>query len=620
MTLGEPIPRRTLGLACLFAACAACAATLVGSDDPDMFHHLALGREIVRSGLFTDERFTFPSLGQPAGVALYWLGSVLIYLWHALLGDAGLSLLPAALGALLCVVLIIDAAPRGERHSPLTLAAAALPVALALETFRYRAVPRPEVFGAVLLAWTMWAIRRFEEGRRLPLLLFPAVAILWTNLHPSIAIAFVPLSLLVLATAARAALARSRSAADAARRSWRPAAIAAAVLGTGILATALRPGFASTLSIAIRFALTTLGLGETVAAGHPSILNVARTVLEMQGGGAALFTSPVGALIALSALSFAARWRSLRARELLTVAAFAVLPFAAVRFALFFAVVAAPIAARNFGAALAALPPRVGRVPTRSLATAACVAAALASLPLGALAPHIRFGSGVAYEAFPVRAADYLEAAGFQGRLFNTFHLGGFLEWRRVGPPYQDGRGGAPPEDAPGATAGPLDRAAFAPLDERYRFDALVLAYPAVDPDVARFVGPSAFSPDPERWALVAFDDGGLLYLRRDGRYAELAARDEFKVASPANLFLLSAQPPAFPTLLAELRRAVVEAPRCVRCRYLEAELALASGLPREAAATAAEAIPLAYGPARAALESVAGRAGLALAGERPLP
>jgi len=607
----KPLPRRDLAIAALAIACAAFAGTLVLSDDPDMFHHLALGREIVRVGLFSDERLVFPTMGRPAGVAPYWLGSVAIYLWHALLGDGGLSVLPAALGALLSFLLVADAAPRGRGHSALTLAAAALPVALALETFRYRAVPRPEVFGAVLLAWTMWAIRRFEDGRSRALLAFPAVAILWTNLHPSTAVALVPVALLVLSSAAGRALARFRPVLHDALP-WRRIATAAAILGAAVLATWIRPGFASPLGFAVRFVLTTLGFGDATA-GDPALRNIARTVIEMQGGGVALWISPVGALVALSVLSFVANRRALRLREVLTVAAFAVLPFAAVRFALFFALVAAPIAARNLGAALARVPGSVGRLPVRGLAAAACALAALASLPFGARAPHVRFGSGIAYEMFPVRAADFLEAAGFEGRIFDTFHLGGYLEWRRVGPPYQDGRGGAPPEDAPGATTGPLDRAAFAPLDERYRFDALVLAYPSVDPEMGRLVGPAAFAPDETRWALVAFDDGGLLYLRRDGRYAQLAARQEFRLASPANPFLLSTAPELLPGVLAELRRAAYEAPRCVVCRYLEAEVALAAGFAGEASSAAAAALPLAYGPARSALESVAGRAALAL-------
>lgn len=658
MSITSPLPRRALVAALALSAVAAAAGTLIRSDDPDLFHHLALGREIVRSGLFHDERLVFPTLGQPAGVAPYWLGSVVLYLWHALFGDAGLSFLPAAFGALLCALLLVDATPRSSRHSALTLAAATLPVALALEVFRYRAVPRPELFGALLLAWTMWAIRRFEEGRQLPLLLFPAVAALWTNLHPSTAVALGPLALLVASLAARAARARWRRTVPAAasgaatgapvpeeggppghvlearapvleeipgtaaapgERSFAPAALAGAILLAGTLATALRPGFESTVTVALRFVLAAFGAGGGPGGPvDPGLRSVARSVLEMQGGGAALWTTPAGALIVLAGLSFLLAWRAARPRELLTVAAFAVLPFAAVRLALFFAVVAAPIAARNLGAALSRLPPRLGRVPAQAGAAALCAAAALASLPLGDQAAHIRFGAGIAWEAFPVRAADYLAAAGFRGRLFDTFHLGGYLEWRGVGPPYQDGRGSAPPEDQPGATTGPLDRAAFAPLDAKYRFDALVLAYPSVDPAYAQLVGPAAFSPDPARWALVAYDDGGLLYLRRDGRYADLAARDEFRYASPANAFLLQTPPAALPAVLADLRRSVVEAPRCIVCRYLEAEVALACGLPAEAASAAAAALPRAYGPVRDALASVAARAAAAGVPRRP--
>jgi hypothetical protein len=627
VTISEPIPRRTLLLALAGAACAALLGTLVRSDDPDLFHHLALGREIARDGLFIDERLVFPTLGEPVGVAPYWLGSVVIYLWHLALGNAGISFLPAALGAVLCVLLLVDAAPRGGRHTVLTLAAAALPVALALETYRYRAVPRPEVFGAVFLAWTMWALRRLEEGRILPLLFFPAVAALWSNLHPSTAIALVPIALFALGSAADAAVARWRGG-PAETRSLRPALIAAACGAAGLLATAARPGYVSTAGEAFRFALAALRLGGGAAAGGQTALGtVARHVQEMQGGGTELWATPVGALIVLCAISFVASWRTLRVREVLTVVALAVLPFAAVRFALFFAVVAAPIAGRNLGAALSRLPERSGSVPVRALAAALALLAllallaALASLPYGAQAPHIRFGSGIATELFPVRPADYLDAARFGGRLFNTFHLGGYLEWRRIGPPYQDGRGSRPAEDEPGATTGPLDRASFAPVDARWRFDALVLAYPAIDPEVGRLLGPRAYTPDPETWALVAFDDGGLLYLRRDGRYSALAAQDEFRVASPANPFLLQAPPEALPGILAELRRSVVEAPRCVRCRWLQAEVALACGLPAEAATAAAEALPLSYGEAREALRSVAARAAAALpAGRAPRP
>ena len=76
----------------------------------------------------------------------------------------------------------------------------------------------------------------------------------------------------------------------------------------------------------------------------------------------------------------------------------------------------------------------------------------------------------------------------------------------------------------------PLDPARLAALDARFRFDALVLAAPdrdaAAEEGLRRLAPRTDVAADRATWALVAFDDGGLLYLRRDGRYAERAARD----------------------------------------------------------------------------------------------
>jgi hypothetical protein len=604
----QPLGTRALAVVALGVAGVAFLATLVRSDDPDMFHHLALGREVLRLGWPpAAEPFLYPLRGQTTGPLPYWLGSLVIYGSHAAFGEAGLSFLPAAVGAALAVVLLLDAAPRGGPHRLASLACAALPVALALETYRYRAVARTEIFSALLLAVTMWAIRRFEDGRPRALLVVPALAVLWTNLHPATALALAALAVVVAAGAAQAILHRATGRLLPGTPTWRQLATAAAVGVATALASLVTPSPANPLRAALSFAAATLGLDGGRAAGADGALaNALAAAGELRGGGAALWGTPAGVLVALTAASFLLRPRAIRPRELLTFAAFAALPFEAVRYAVFAAIVAAPIAARNLAGAVAALPARPGGVPLRGAAAAALAIAALASAPLGAQAPHIRFGAGLAPGAFPVRGVDYLEAARFEGRLFNTFHLGGYLEWRRVGPAFQDGRGGTLPEDAAGAIAGPLDPVRFAGLDGRYRFDALLLAYP--DPSTAPLAAMGVFDPDAATWALVAFDDGGLLYLRRTGRYAELAARDAFRSVAPASPEFVR-PPPDLPAALAELRRSVAEAPGCLRCRFFLGEVALAAGLPEEAAAAVAPALAQARGEDREVLASVAARA-----------
>jgi hypothetical protein len=606
----EPLPRRTLLGFALGVAAIAFLATLVRSDDPDMFHHLALGRQIVRSGLPALEPFVYPMRGELTGPPSYWLGSVAIYASQALLGDVGVSLLPAAIGALLALVWLADARPRLGRHTAISVAAALLPIALALETFRYRAVARTEIFSAALLAVTMLAIRRFEEGRPRALLAFPLLAVPWVNLHPGMTVAFAVLGIHLASEAAAFLVRRWRDRPVPSAPTARSLATLAAVIALGLAATTLNPAPGNPAVEAFRFVTTALRAGGAAPGAGGAGGAVLRNVQELRGGGMALFGTPAGVLILVSALGFALRWRSVRLREVVTVATFAALPFVAVRFALFFAVVAAPIAARNLGEAASALPRHAGGIPARATAAVALAVAAIASIPLGALAPHIRFGAGTARGIFPVRGADYLESLKFGGKLFNSFHFGGYLEWREIGPPFQDGRGVVRPEDAAAAMAGPTMWPLFVPLDARYRFDALLMAYPGGDPASGASLG--MFEPDRSTWALVAFDDAGLVYLRRDGAYAEAARRDEFRVAAPTYP-MLQLPPRDLPGELADYRRAVREAPDCFRCRYFLGELALAAGAPDEARIAVTPVVARAFGRERAVLESVVARAGEAL-------
>jgi hypothetical protein len=216
----------------------------------------------------------------------------------------------------------------------------------------------------------------------------------------------------------------------------------------------------------------------------------------------------------------------------------------------------------------------------------ACAAAAVAALPLAAAEPTFCPGAGLRPGAYPVRGVDYLEKLGFKGRLFNTFQFGGYLEWRGVGPPYQDGRGMILPGEERAAMAGPLDRHAFLALDRKYRFDALLLAYPDESPAssarLQSMLGDGDWAADRATWSLVAFDDGGLLYLRRDGAHADRAAADEYVDAMPANA-AFSPRPDRIPALAAEFRRSVRESPGCALCRYYDGLAALSLGRAGEA-------------------------------------
>jgi tetratricopeptide (TPR) repeat protein len=574
--LQKPLDRRWLVAAAVLAAAFGFLAYLTEVRDPDMFHHMAYGRDIAQHGLRTEEPFLFPLQGTQTGPMPYWLGSFILYLWASAFGDGSMAWFSAIFGALIALVLLLDSKPRRGPWTATSLLATAAVLVPLLSFGRYRAFARPELLATVLLALVMWAIRRFEEGQPRLLYALPVLAILWTNLHPSVPVAVVPIGVMVAVGLLIHALRRVTRRDLAEVPSLRALGYATAVGAVTLLAALLSPSPFNPLVTSLRFALSSLGfenVGPSAVAAMERMLPFAkRMVLEMQPLGWSSLNDTFGVVLGITALGFLANLRRLRLRELVTVAAFAYLGFSAGRFAVMMAVVAAPITARNLGEALEQLPERWWAGWARPAAAVSLLAATIAGCAFFPVPSVVRFGTGLRHYAFPVRAVDYLIANRIEGRIFNTFHFGGYIEWRTNRMTYQDGRGLISPGDEDASVSGPQNYGLFYGLDRKYRFEALVVNYPQPDPATASSLASSNpdadWGADRRFWALVAFDDGGMLYLRRDGRYAALIARDEFRVVRPANTYLSIPQDQSA-QYLTELRRSVAAAPACVRCRQL---------------------------------------------------
>jgi tetratricopeptide (TPR) repeat protein len=611
--LARPPSRRGLLLWLLFLAACALLAGLTGLRDEDTFHLLADGRDLLRRGGPPEvERFLHPFAGAPEGLTPSWLASLAIYGSYALLGDAGPVLLAAVLLAAIVLVLAVDG--RDGDATWAELAAGAVPVALAVAVLRPRAVARPEMLANVLLALTLLLVRRYEAGRARSLLAVLPVVLVWTNLHQS-AVAGVAAVGIHAACAAVLLLAlrgeRPPGAGEpsggasgpgallappASRPGWR-AAHAALVTGLALVVAGAHLGAGSPVRAAVAFVRSQVSPSPGVAGQAPDVVFdlMRRSIVELQPLGRPDWLGPFGILVALTALSFVPSLRRSSLREALTAAAFVLLAIPTRRFSATAAVVLAPIAARNLATAFRRRPAALGRA--RAVLPAASAAAALAVAASLVADPSIPFGTRFLAEKFPVRGAAYLRAIGFEGRLFNSFGLGGYLEWTLDRPVtvFQDGRGRLRPGDELAAFSGPSHGDAFEALDGRYRFDALVLAYPDLAPGVREILAASRRGSDwaapRDRWALVAFDEGGLVYLRRDGRHAARAAADEYRLLLPANDFPLDRLRDAASAeaLLAELRRSVREAPWCRGCRDWLGMALLQLGREDEAAWVAGE-------------------------------
>lgn len=566
----------------LVAACAFLAG-LTELRDYDMFHHLAVGRDFLRRrGFPSEDPFLFPLQGERATPLPYWLGSVVIFLSERALGDAGPVYLAGLLGALLFVVLFLDSvSPSRQDLTLVELLVAAGPLALALALFRERAVARTELFANVLLATTLFALGRHERGKSRLILAFPLLAVAWMNLHPSLLAGIAVLAIAVAVGLAQLGAARVVPRLVREKPPVRRIAVAAAVAGAGVLAAGLlNPNLFDPFRTAWRFALASAHLGGGIAiapvgAGTSSF--VKQFVTEMQPLPLDGWLGPFGLLVALTALSFAGG-RRVSVREAITVALFAALAAQTRRFTTLAAIVAAPVAARNLVGGVARLRGRFGDPAARIAGVPAALLLAYGAFSVASV-PGIRFGVGLRADAFPVRAVDYLAARG-PGRVYNTFHYGGYLEWRLDRPVFQDGRAIYREGEGQFAAEDLGHYPRFAALDRRYRFDAIVIAYPPLTPEIAEMLAGTGGADHDwiaprDLWSLVAFDDGGLLYLRRDGRYAAQAAADEYRFVLPGNPLTRArlANHDFARGLAADLERCLAESPGSRRCREQLAEV-----------------------------------------------
>jgi Tfp pilus assembly protein PilF len=567
------LPRSGVTLAAVAVGLAAFLLSLTELRDWDTFHHLAYGREILRGGGFPGEDpFLYPLAGQPAGPPLSWLSSILIYLSWLAGGDGGPVVLAALLVSGVAVVVFLDGRDGDRTLGGVLLALA--PVALVLALSRGRAVARPEAFANILVAGTMLVLHR---GR----LLSPGGAalvafgvVLWANLHASVLLGVVLVLVYVAVNTALGAVpGADGSMAEipaAPPLAWPLAGVVAGVSAAGVLTPAGFAPFVGALGFARAAVGLEVGAPSGVGGGASEVGQLLKhAVGELSPMSLAMWLGPYGWLVAATAGAGVLAGRRANIRELLTCAATAFLAARAQRFGPVAMIVMAPVAARHARAALERVPMKFRRA-ARVGAAGIAVAGIGASGWIMADLPSLRFGLGVAKHV-PARAADYLESMRFEGRLFNTFHFGGYLEWRLGLKVYQDGRGRLPPGELAPALVGPSSPSWFEMLDGRYRFEALVVQHPRVSGQAFELLATQArdrdWAADRRTWALVAFDDGGLLYLRRDGVHGALAARDEYRFARPANPANILPRADELPGVVADFERSLREVRDCARCR-----------------------------------------------------
>jgi hypothetical protein len=379
-------------------------SSLATVGDPDLFWHLAQGRQTVTDGLARVDMFSWSVNGLPV-LTDQWLGQVIWYEAYAAFGWTGIILLRALLVA--AIVTLIVAAALAAQRRPIVAAIAALP---AIALTRYAWTERPQLMGLCCFAALILLLCASAERPRL-LIAVPPLIVLWANLHASFALG------LAVSTIVGAELWLRRP--DARR-------LVGGVVAVSVLATLLTP---SGVSI------------WTSAGGH--FLAPPRVVLEE---GVPDVTQPYGfvfAFVVLAVLVTAQLAPPAALRDVALLIPVLFVSMTAARHTPFFAVASVPYLAANAPAAISAIGARLRIVPRLPL-FADRVPAPRIDLLTGAIALAAVIAASAAARGEPNLAAypaGVLSSLPPGPGVVNDYDWGGFLIWYAPATPvFIDGR------------------------------------------------------------------------------------------------------------------------------------------------------------------------------------
>jgi hypothetical protein len=424
----------------------------------DFGTHIAIGREIIRSGSVADKEFlNYPSLGMhiPNGE---WGFQALLYLVFSAGGVYAVSFLCWAV--VFGIYLLL--------HRSMTLRGAdpylAVFAIFAFSGFlRIRIQPRPEIFTYLFTALTIFLFAEYYFGEKKRLLyLFPPLIIVWANMHPSYLIAFALCGAFFVDGLARAAW-RKELRWDQLKQWVIPPVL---VGGAGLIVCGLNPhGYDAILT-----PLHLLSRGKGGGGGGSSILMSISELTPVKGTGLYLYYKAAAGFVALSlllggvgrriylldlflfAIAFKGAWDSARAVSMMGLF---LSPGASLHLTGFFGVLGewfapklAPIQhdtvkdrkrkkkKKEKKEAVKPAPPvepTRGSLPWGRVAASTVIifaVVAFGTVTLSFSFTQLQYGIGMTEHKFSFAAAEFLRKYPVPGKMFNFFDIGGFLDWQ----------------------------------------------------------------------------------------------------------------------------------------------------------------------------------------------
>jgi hypothetical protein len=377
--------------------------------DSDLGRHLTIGRYILSSHEIPTHdllSFTKPGESRPP---YEWLAQVLFALLYEALGLDGVVLLTCIAIAAAFSVVYLDCVRRSDAPIFSLLITAWAAVASSLHW-----LPRPHIFSFLFFAvWVSW-LERLRRGERLQMWLFPALMLVWSNMHGGFVFGFLALG----AYLAGWILESVRGRADR-------------NIGSRLLMAGVISGVASVLT-------PDLWRNWEAVLNNRSSYVISRTVETMPLQIATRGGWPFLGLLTLAMILLGARRLRSPAGHIFLLVGLTVASFVVIRNIPFFAIAAAPILC-EWGSTLLNkirdwhhIEARIQELEAGfqpfvwSSVFVLVVVCALGYREITHRPPIFGFRSDV----LPVKAADWLSLHPQNGRMFNDFNWGGYLLFR----------------------------------------------------------------------------------------------------------------------------------------------------------------------------------------------
>jgi hypothetical protein len=360
--------------------------------EPDLWWHLAQGREAAAGHLVRTNLFSFAYRDYPQAYTS-WLFDLTAYALWIRAGAAGVQALQAVL---LAATLATVAAACRVRASTAATIAVCLFGWMILEP---RALPRPHLVSFLGVAICVWLIERARARRSwTPLGWAPLAIAIWSNFHVECVFGVAAVGLFAIGEWLRP---HDLSRADAVK--------ALGIAAAALLATAVNPyGFGL-----LRYLFENMFVPQTLAIAElrpPYLPNYRVFFLWAILGG--LFTI--------------IRWRRVALGEAAAFALFAAIGFGYLRLTPLLFLVSAPLVARSVDDL------RAFGLRRRVVAAAALLAVLVVPrVPVVSLARSLQIG-GDALEPpalFSARAMQFARDRGLAGPVFTSMNLGGYVAW-----------------------------------------------------------------------------------------------------------------------------------------------------------------------------------------------